>query len=195
MYEYIKKKREKARTGRAITQRLLFYSWKKEKITNIEIYYVNYQGNDQKDETAGQNDSEQATTTTKKDEDLDSENEDENNQSDQPLSKKKLKKLQRLDVAELKQLVKKPEAVEVRRNQKSKITNGWIRKVRRILKIFGYNYLQWWDVTAADPKLLVNLKSYRNTVPVPAHWSQKRKYLQGKRGIEKPPWELPGKVY
>jgi splicing factor 3B subunit 2 len=39
----------------------------------------------------------------------------------------------------------------------------------------------------------VSLKSYRNSVPVPAHWSQKRKYLQGKRGIEKPPWELPGK--
>jgi hypothetical protein len=26
---------------------------------------------------------------------------------------------------------------------------------------------------------------------VPRHWSQKRKYLQGKRGIEKPPFELP----
>ena len=33
---------------------------------------------------------------------------------------------------------------------------------------------------------------YRNTIPVPAHWSQKRKFLQGKRGIEKPPWQLPG---
>ncbi|KAI8992560.1 hypothetical protein BDB01DRAFT_841760 [Pilobolus umbonatus] len=89
-----------------------------------------------------------------------SEAEDEK-EEEQPLSKKKLKKIQRLTVAELKQLVKKPEAVE------------------------------WWDVTATDPKLLVSLKSYRNTVPVPAHWSQKRKYLQGKRGIEKPPWELP----
>ena len=38
--------------------------------------------------------------------------------------------------------------------------------------------LQVWDVTAADPKLLVYLKAYRNTVPVPRHWSQKRKYLQ-----------------
>ncbi|OAD72198.1 hypothetical protein PHYBLDRAFT_11425, partial [Phycomyces blakesleeanus NRRL 1555(-)] len=82
-------------------------------------------------------------------------------EAEQALSKKKMKKMQRLTVAELKQLVKKPEAVE------------------------------WWDVTASDPKLLVNLKAYRNTVPVPAHWSQKRKYLQGKRGIEKPPWELP----
>jgi len=34
-------------------------------------------------------------------------------------------------------------------------------------------------------------QSYRNTVPVPRHWSQKRKYLQGKRGIEKPPFQLP----
>lgn len=35
------------------------------------------------------------------------------------------------------------------------------------------------------------LQAYRNTVPVPRHWSQKRKYLQGKRGIEKPPFQLP----
>jgi len=48
-----------------------------------------------------------------------------------------------------------------------------------------------WDVTAQDPKLLVYLKAYRNSVPVPRHWSQKRKYLQGKRGIEKPLFKLP----
>ncbi|KAL7749732.1 hypothetical protein RI367_004961 [Sorochytrium milnesiophthora] len=80
---------------------------------------------------------------------------------EQPISKRKLKKMARLSVAELKQLVKKPEVVD------------------------------WVDVTAADPKLLVVLKSVRNTVPVPLHWSQKRKYLQNKRGIEKPPFELP----
>ncbi|KAJ3342927.1 hypothetical protein HDU93_000586 [Gonapodya sp. JEL0774] len=77
------------------------------------------------------------------------------------LSKKKERKLNRLSVAELKQLVKKPEVVD------------------------------WVDVTAADPKLLVHLKALRNSVPVPVHWQQKRKYLQGKRGIEKPPFELP----
>ncbi|KAI9021236.1 hypothetical protein DFJ74DRAFT_672359 [Hyaloraphidium curvatum] len=77
------------------------------------------------------------------------------------MSKAKIRRLNRLTVAELKQLVKKPEVVE------------------------------WVDVTAADPKLLVHLKSLRNTVPLPAHWNQKRKYLQGKRGIEKPPFELP----
>ena len=35
------------------------------------------------------------------------------------------------------------------------------------------------------------VQAYRNTVAVPRHWSQKRKYLQGKRGIEKPPFKLP----
>uniref|UniRef100_A0A8D9AEZ4 Splicing factor 3B subunit 2 n=1 Tax=Cacopsylla melanoneura TaxID=428564 RepID=A0A8D9AEZ4_9HEMI len=77
------------------------------------------------------------------------------------MSKRKLKKLTRLSVAELKQLVHRPDVVEMH------------------------------DVTARDPKLLVQLKAYRNTVPVPRHWCFKRKYLQGKRGIEKPPFNLP----
>jgi len=47
------------------------------------------------------------------------------------------------------------------------------------------------DVNAPDPLLLIELKSMRNTVPVPAHWLQKRKYLQGKRGFLKPPFKLP----
>ena len=34
-------------------------------------------------------------------------------------------------------------------------------------------------------------KAYRNTVPVPRHWCHKRKYLQGKRGLEKAPFALP----
>jgi len=77
------------------------------------------------------------------------------------ISKKKLKKLTRLTVAQLKQLVTRPDVVEMH------------------------------DVTARDPRLLVHLKATRNSVPVPRHWSFKRKYLQGKRGIEKTPFELP----
>ncbi|CAG8462373.1 3895_t:CDS:10 [Racocetra fulgida] len=96
-----------------------------------------------------------------KDSDDDTENESEDEERQDKVSKKKLKKMNRLSVAQLKQLVKRPEVVE------------------------------WVDVTAADPKLLVSLKAYRNTVPVPQHWSQKRKYLQGKRGIEKPAFDLP----
>ena len=81
-----------------------------------------------------------------------------------PISKKKQRKLNRLTVAELKQLVKKPEVVE------------------------------WTDVTASDPRLLLHLKSSRNSVPIPQHWSAKRDYLQGKRGIEKPPFQLPSYI-
>lgn len=49
------------------------------------------------------------------------------------------------------------------------------------------------DPTPSRPALLVlcRRQAYRNTVPVPRHWSQKRKYLQGKRGLEKPPFQLP----
>ncbi|XP_038643393.1 splicing factor 3B subunit 2 [Scyliorhinus canicula] len=95
------------------------------------------------------------------DDDLDSDD-DMDKRDDLPkLSKKKMRRLNRLSVAELKQLVARPDVVEMH------------------------------DVTAHDPKLLVHLKATRNSVPVPRHWCFKRKYLQGKRGIEKPPFELP----
>ncbi|GAA5939500.1 hypothetical protein JCM3775_004840 [Rhodotorula graminis] len=77
------------------------------------------------------------------------------------MSKRKQRKLNRLSVAELKRLVKKPEVVD------------------------------WVDVSANDPRLLVEIKSHRNTVPIPQHWQQKSAYLNGKRGIEKPPYQLP----
>uniref|UniRef100_A0A7E4VRX9 PSP domain-containing protein n=1 Tax=Panagrellus redivivus TaxID=6233 RepID=A0A7E4VRX9_PANRE len=51
--------------------------------------------------------------------------------------------------------------------------------------------VEWADVTSRDPFLLVELKTYRNTVPVPRHWNAKRKYLAGKRGFERPPFDLP----
>lgn len=92
------------------------------------------------------------------DEDMDDDQKDDEREK---LSKRKLKKLTRLSVAELKQLVGRPDVVEMH------------------------------DVTARDPKLLVQLKAHRNTVQVPRHWCFKRKYLQGKRGIEKPPFDLP----
>ncbi|KAM3590978.1 uncharacterized protein V6R79_019971 [Siganus canaliculatus] len=96
------------------------------------------------------------------DEKKDSDDSDEEIRADAPkLSKKKLRRMNRLTVAELKQLVARPDVVEMH------------------------------DVTAQEPKLLVHLKATRNTVPVPRHWCFKRKYLQGKRGIEKPPFELP----
>lgn len=87
--------------------------------------------------------------------------EEDEEKEEQKLSKKQRKARNKLSVAELKALVKRPEIVE------------------------------WTDPSASDPRLLVHLKSYRNCVPVPSHWSLKREYLSSKRGIEKPPFELP----
>nr|XP_053645490.1 splicing factor 3B subunit 2-like [Cherax quadricarinatus] len=96
------------------------------------------------------------------DDDDDDDDDLKKDDDDKPkLSKRKMKLLKRMSIAELKQTVSRPDVVEMH------------------------------DVTAKDPKLLVHLKATRNTVPVPRHWCFKRKYLQGKRGIEKPPFELP----
>ncbi|ETN41116.1 uncharacterized protein HMPREF1541_03051 [Cyphellophora europaea CBS 101466] len=85
----------------------------------------------------------------------------EEDESAPKLSKKKRKQMTKLSVAELKAAVKRPEVVE------------------------------YFDTDAHDPKLLVHIKSYKNVVPVPNHWSLKREYLSSKRGIEKPPFSLP----
>lgn len=77
------------------------------------------------------------------------------------LTKPQRKEEKRLRTAMLKQLVAKPEVVDMH------------------------------DVTSPDPLLLVHLKTLRSAVPVPRHWKQKRKYLQGKRGTEKIPFQLP----
>lgn len=77
------------------------------------------------------------------------------------MTRRERRRATRLSVAELKQLVDRPEVVE------------------------------WFDTDARDPRLLVDLKSYRNTVPIPAHWNAKRDYLSGKRGMEKPQYHLP----
>ncbi|KAH0704228.1 hypothetical protein KY285_018506 [Solanum tuberosum] len=102
-----------------------------------------------------------ADAALKKKDDSDSEEEQDAQPREKGISNKKKKLQRRMNIAELKQICTRPDVVEV------------------------------WDATAADPKLLVYLKSYRNTVPVPRHWSQKRKFLQGKRGIEKQPFQLP----
>ena len=65
-----------------------------------------------------------------------------------PLSRRRQRQMERMSVAELKQLVDKPELVE------------------------------WGDVAAADPVLLLYLRTVRNSVPVPPHWGSKREYLQ-----------------
>ena len=82
-------------------------------------------------------------------------------EDEQQVSKRKLRDLNRPSVAELKRRVKRPDLVEAH------------------------------DITAPDPDFLLELKAVSGTVPVPRHWGRKRKYLQGKRGFEKKPFQLP----
>ena len=89
------------------------------------------------------------------------EDSDEEEKDEGTLSRRKWRELNRPTVGELKQRVKRPDLVEAH------------------------------DVTAPDPDFLILLKGMPGTVPVPRHWGRKRKYLQGKRGIEKPPFKLP----
>ncbi|KAJ6005079.1 hypothetical protein N7540_012878 [Penicillium herquei] len=86
---------------------------------------------------------------------------DEEQETEPKISKKKRKELNKLSVAELKSMVRKPEIVE------------------------------WTDTSANDPRLLIHIKAHRNVVPVPAHWSLKREYLSSKRGVEKASFALP----
>jgi splicing factor 3B subunit 2 len=86
---------------------------------------------------------------------------DNEEEDDDGVSKRKLRELLRPSVADLKRRVKRPDLVEAH------------------------------DVTAADPDFLIQLKAVPGTVPVPRHWGRKRKYLQGKRGFEKQPFQLP----
>ncbi|GME71239.1 unnamed protein product [Ambrosiozyma monospora] len=47
------------------------------------------------------------------------------------------------------------------------------------------------DADADDPRLFVYLKTLHNAVPIPKHWASKRAFLAGKKGFERPPFELP----
>eukprot|EP00922_Rhytidocystis_sp_ex-Travisia-forbesii_P070953 GHVS01105911.1.p1 GENE.GHVS01105911.1~~GHVS01105911.1.p1 ORF type:complete len:298 (+),score=82.94 GHVS01105911.1:53-946(+) len=87
--------------------------------------------------------------------------EDDDDEEQNKISRKHQRLLARPTLAALKTWCRRPEVVEV------------------------------WDCTASDPRTLVWLKGYRNTICVPPHWSQKRKYMQGKRGADKQTFKLP----
>eukprot|EP00914_Ancora_sagittata_P022923 GHVO01045470.1.p1 GENE.GHVO01045470.1~~GHVO01045470.1.p1 ORF type:complete len:191 (-),score=31.99 GHVO01045470.1:292-864(-) len=48
-----------------------------------------------------------------------------------------------------------------------------------------------WDTTAGDPYTLIWMKGLKNTVMAPRHWSEKRRYLAGRKGSDKLPYKLP----
>ncbi|KAG7341494.1 protein of unknown function DUF3582 containing protein [Nitzschia inconspicua] len=86
---------------------------------------------------------------------------DDDNENKNSISKRKMREMLRPTVADLKRRVARPDLVEAH------------------------------DITAADPDFLIALKGIPGTAKVPRHWGRKRKYLQGKRGFEKPPFKLP----
>lgn len=109
-------------------------------------------------------DTKQAEAGKSKENEKDADDDDSSVDSDEErekVSKRKLREMIRPSVAELKRRVQRPDLVEAH------------------------------DVTAFDPDFLIQLKAVPGSVPVPRHWGRKRKYLQGKRGFEKKPFQLP----
>lgn len=88
-------------------------------------------------------------------------NEDDNNQKDLPLSKRKLRKASKPTLYELKESVPYPQVIE------------------------------WYDRDSQYPHLQASIKSSKNVVPVPSHWQNKKEYLSGRSLLEKRPFELP----
>lgn len=91
------------------------------------------------------------------------ENESSESESDEEenVSKRQLRKRNKIPLATLKASTSRPQVVE------------------------------WYDVDAHDPYILIDIKSQPNVVQVPEHWSSKREYLSSRRGIEKLPFQLP----
>ncbi|CAG90272.2 DEHA2G06072p [Debaryomyces hansenii CBS767] len=91
----------------------------------------------------------------------DESNESDSDEEEEPLSKRQLRRRNKIPLATLKSSITRPQVVE------------------------------WYDVDAHDPYMLVNIKSQPNVVQVPGHWSSKREYLSSRRGVEKQPFQLP----
>ena len=87
--------------------------------------------------------------------------ESDSDEEEEPLSKRQLRRRNKIPLATLKASVTRPQVVE------------------------------WYDVDAHDPYMLVSIKSQPNVVQVPGHWSSKREYLSSRRGVEKQPFQLP----
>jgi len=87
---------------------------------------------------------------------------DEGNAENQKkLGRRKRKRYERFTIAELKHLVNRPDLVEAH------------------------------DVASPEALLLMHLKTLPNSVPVPRHWANARKFLQSKRGKERVSYKLP----
>lgn len=168
-----KRERKKQEKEERRKEDVLTKDHKEENLNDIEIEYVSellhvpIDGMDDvirrfQERSAVVTDAEDANQTELKKEIKDDNNgDDDDDDNSVPTSKRKLREIIRPSVADLKRRVRRADLVEAH------------------------------DVTANDPDFLIQLKGIAGTVPVPRHWGRKRKYLQGKRGFEKPPFTLP----
>jgi splicing factor 3B subunit 2 len=91
--------------------------------------------------------------------------------------------------------VKEEAVIRKKKEVKEKLMSNKEKKQMSRISIFDLkmqtsrpDLVENWDVTAPDPIFLVKLKQVRNSVPVPKHWNNKRRYLQYKRGVHKKPF-------
>ena len=54
--------------------------------------------------------------------------------------------------------------------------------------------VELWDTTSKEPEYLITIKSIKNTIPVPSHWLNKRKFLYSRKGIETNTYVLPNNI-
>lgn len=91
----------------------------------------------------------------------DAEDNSDSEDDDRITSKRKLRLMNKIPLADLKSFTDSPQLVE------------------------------WYDADAPDPYMLITLKSQPNVVQVPEHWANKRDYLSLRKGIDRPSFELP----
>ncbi|KAH3682842.1 hypothetical protein WICPIJ_006181 [Wickerhamomyces pijperi] len=87
--------------------------------------------------------------------------EDFKSKKEEKLSRRKVKQMNKIPLAELKTMAKYPDII------------------------------QWYDADADDPLMNLALKQNKNSIPVPHHWQFKREYLVSRRGIEREQFQLP----
>lgn len=84
---------------------------------------------------------------------------------------------------------KKPDMKEMSKRKLRKLTKPSLSQLKSS-SIYP-QVIEWYDCDAPYPYLLATIKSSKNVVPIPGHWQMKREYLSGRSLMEKRPFELP----
>lgn len=134
-------------------------------VSEFQNIFEKFETVEVKEEVDGPNGEIQGQSDSEGDGDSDSgsnsDDSDDSSSEGKTLSKRQLRKLNKVSLVDLKSSTLRPQVVE------------------------------WFDIDSHDPFLHVMLKSQLNCVPIPSHWTNKRDYLSGRKGLEKLPFQLP----